>query len=259
MMRVGWLADKPDYKGGAELEAERLIACAPSGIEIIPCPPGRIVADVDVYVIHNCFDYDRTIIGTLSQKPVIKRIHDVWLAGNMDLRRWLLAHSKVLLFSSPLHLEVFKWQVSAPIRLIPSAIDTTSFEVLKPNGRTGACWIGRMVDGKGILEAAAWAKMEGLTLDLYGFPRINNLPAPIRYCGELPPEAVASTLAQYQTFVFLPEQPEPYARTAVEAWLAGCKLVINGNVGARWWIEKHPEQIPQAASLFWETVTRAVN
>lgn len=64
----------------------------------------------------------------------------------------------------------------------------------------------------------------------------------------------AETLAHYQRFVFLPTVIEPFGRAAVEAWAAGLDLVLNRNVGARWWIESNPDALRTAAHDFWLVV-----
>ena len=61
-------------------------------------------------------------------------------------------------------------------------------------------------------------------------------------------------LAKYERFVFLPMVLEPFGRTVVEAWAAGCAVVTNGLVGARYWIERDDGAIESAASDFWELV-----
>jgi hypothetical protein len=64
----------------------------------------------------------------------------------------------------------------------------------------------------------------------------------------------ALTLSRYQTFVFLPTAFEPCGRAVIEAWAAGCRLVLNRNVGARHWIEREPEALETAAENFWRAV-----
>ena len=58
----------------------------------------------------------------------------------------------------------------------------------------------------------------------------------------------------YERFVFLPTVIEPFGRVVVEAWAAGCELVINDLVGARYWIEHDPDRIRTAGTDFWELV-----
>ena len=62
-------------------------------------------------------------------------------------------------------------------------------------------------------------------------------------------------LFSYETFVFLPTEPEPFSRTTVEAWAAGCKLVVNRNIGALHWIENDPQALSTASERLWGIVS----
>jgi hypothetical protein len=42
----------------------------------------------------------------------------------------------------------------------------------------------------------------------------------------------------------------------VEADAAGCKVITNRLVGARYWLEKAPDKLESAADDFWKLVTR---
>lgn len=79
-----------------------------------------------------------------------------------------------------------------------------------------------------------------------------------QYCGKVEPENVYKILGEYETFVFLPDDIEPYGRTVIEAWLAGCELVINGNVGAAWWIDHEPDAVERGSELFWEQIRTVI-
>ena len=64
-----------------------------------------------------------------------------------------------------------------------------------------------------------------------------------------PPEI----LGRYERFVFLPTTVEPFGRAVVEAWAAGCELIVNRNVGALHWLE-NPAGLRTAAADFWSLV-----
>jgi len=61
-------------------------------------------------------------------------------------------------------------------------------------------------------------------------------------------------LASYKRFVFLPTVIEPFGRVVAEAWAAGCEVVTNNLVGAKWWIENNPGALETAAEDFWRVV-----
>lgn len=266
-MRIGWLADQFPFKGGAEYESDELRRKAPNGVQIIDCTPEHMHSGVDVYVIHNCGTYKlldqlgRDVIECLSQKPVVKRVHDVAMVAEPTLRAWLIENAKTILCSSPQHVKAIDWGgATREIELVPSAINVLPFQTrMAPVSRVGTVWLGRIFEGKGIGEAAKWARRQHSEVDVYGFgPMERQLPEPLRFCGALPHESIAEVLMQYERFVFLPSKIEPFGRTAVEAWLAGCELVLNENVGALWWLINKPDDITCGAEMFWKHVMEAV-
>ena len=257
-VKIGWLADDPSYKGGAELAAEELIACAPEWAEIVLCPPHQVREDVDAYVIHNCVQYNAGIISRLDRKPVIKCVHDVWPEGDMHLKAWLLNHARVLLLSSPLHRQYVRGSVMTMI--VPNAISLDRFRAARNGTRSGAIWLGRLEAGKGIDEALQWAEQNGHTLDFYGYGSLaHTFCEPGRYCGRLEPGQVPEVLGRYQTFVFLPTAVEPFSRTVVEAWAAGCELVVNNNIGAVWGLQNNPAALDRGGQMFWEIVEQCLS
>jgi glycosyltransferase involved in cell wall biosynthesis len=256
--RLGWLADRPPYQGGAELESLTLQQAAPKWAEIVYCPPGRVALDVDAYIVHNCTEYTADDLPALMTRPVIKRVHDVWPVGDEALRHYLLNKSRVVLLSSKLHRASLPYAVRSPIAYIPSAI-TPPAEMPK-TARNGVVWLGRMYPSKGLVSVRQWALQRGLSADVYGYgPDVVQCFGPLTYKGKYNPSDVWDILAKYEYFVFLPEAVEPYGRTVAEAYLAGCKLVVNGNVGAAEWIEHRPQAVAEGAALFWQEVEEALH
>jgi hypothetical protein len=252
-VRVGWLCDDPGYIGGAELTQAEFKAAAPEGVEIVDCPPGRIAAGVDRYVVHNCVHYSLADVRATVGTPVVRYLHDVWPHGDPEVRRHIL-DTATLIFCSPLHLERFPHKINPHALTIPPALDLASF---KPNRQTkrhrkGNCSIAQWrASSKGAHLLAEWADANG-TVDVYG----EGLRASgnLHPHGPLAPSDVAQTLWRYERFVFLPCALEPFCRTVAEAWAAGCEIVTNRYVGALHWIEKEPEKLETAAEDFWEAV-----
>lgn len=263
-VRVGWLADIAyQYRGGAEMVSDELLAAVPDWAEIVPCPAGAVVEDVDVYVVQNCFQYHADIIPLLEKKPVIKMIHDVWPHGDVALRFWLLDHAKRLVMVSELQLLAFGWQLSAPITFIPPPVDLAPFRAAAQAERSGAVWLGRLFPGKGLKQALAWAEINQTVLDFYGYgpdrEQITGSPW-ARYCGEARYEDVPEILGRYKTFVFLPDGIDTFSRTTAEAFAAGCELVINSNVGAVSYLQNGTleERVEHAPGDFWALVREVV-
>lgn len=107
--------------------------------------------------------------------------------------------------------------------------------------------MGRMAYGKGLEFLAEYPE----PVDVYSSVPVAS-EGSVRYRG--PAENVATVLSRYRTFVFLPTAIEPFGRAVVEAWAAGLELVVNRNVGARYYIEEAPEKLETAAQDFWTVV-----
>jgi len=71
----------------------------------------------------------------------------------------------------------------------------------------------------------------------------------------VPYEHMPHILGRAEKFVFLPSWPEAFGRVVVEAWAAGCELLIRDeNIGSCWWIKNQPEALAHGAELFWDAV-----
>jgi len=262
--RIGWLADAADsYRGGAEMVSDELQAQAPGWAEITYLPPEGVTEGFDAYVVHNCVSYGEEIVRVIQDKPVIKMIHDVWPHGDFNLRRWLL-NTATLIFVSPLQLQTFKYAVNKQaVVYVPANVYTLPYKqaAQAAQNRSGAIWLGRLFPGKGVEAAIAWAEANQTPLDFYGYgPLVEAVAGQYaRYCGRVAPDDTPALLARYERFVFLPTEVDTYSRTTVEAYVAGCKLTINGNVGAAYWIKEEPQAIHEGAARFWKVVEGAIN
>lgn len=258
-MRIGWLTDQTPNSGGAELTQAEFRAAAPGGVEVIDCPPIAVEPGVDRYVVHNCTTYGPEIIEALEGKPVFRYWHDCDPNSDPVLREWLLANATHI-FCSPLQRERFPHSLDGEWPSVPPAVDLARFrptrQMKRNTERVGTCWLGSMMNqGKGIQLAGEYAEREGIQVDFFGNgPHSPGLTTHTRPCGSIPYEQVPTVLASYERFLFLPSEIEPFGRAVVEAWAAGCELVINANVGARYWIEEAPEKIETAAKDFWSIV-----
>lgn len=250
-MRVGLLYDFLGVVGGAELNIEAYKRSAPDDVIIVDCPPGRPLPACDVYVVGNCTMYAGWITTAFEGKRVIKIVSDLWRVCEDGLRTWLLDNAEPLLVS-PVLAEVAEWRFAKRYRYAPSVIDLDAFRIAAANSqqRAGACWVGRCFASKGIAEAQAWASENELPLDIYG----EGPDKPADGKGLVVQSELPQTLARYEWFVFLPREFDPCPRSVIEAWAAGCKLVLNGQQGASWWIEHNPAALEDAAGLFWRAV-----
>lgn len=257
MTRVGWLADPIVTLGGAELTQAEFLAAAPEGVEVIPVHPGDRPGDVDVtcdrYVIHNCLSYGIEDLEMVEAAgvPVVKYWHDVGPHVKPEVRYWL-DRNTTSICCSPLQADVMGYD---DVAHIPPAIDLNRFASAAADAdpeRKGAVSVASWANpGKAPHQVAEWGAQNG-GVDFFG----GGVCAP-QGSREVAQATLPLLLANYKTFVFLPTAIEPFGRVVVEAWAAGCEVVTNGNVGARYWIEENPEGLETAAADFWKAVLNA--
>jgi glycosyltransferase involved in cell wall biosynthesis len=256
---VGWIADSFDVPGGAELTQGEFRAAAPTGVHLIEVQPGDLeqLGGCDCVCIHNCVTYPAAeTIAALDGKPVLRYWHDlarVGGPGDPALNRWAAEHATSV-FCSPLHRDRFPHRIGGESHLIPPAIDLDRFRSQGKRRPGGACWLGSAAHaGKGLIQAFEWAE-ENEPVDFWGVLPFEPPDSPrIVAKGPVPPQYVPEILGRYQRFVFLPTTVEPFGRAVVEAWAAGCELIVNRNVGALHWIES-PKGLQSAAGDFWRLV-----
>jgi hypothetical protein len=258
MTRVAWLADLSNTDGtgpgGAEMTQAEFRSASPKDAEVVYVPKTGLdaVEGCDIACVFNVAHYPEDTIQWLKGKRVVRYWNDVAPHGSPELTRWLLANSTNV-FCSPLHWERFPWRNGNDLEyhLIPPPVDLAPFRKAgdKSKHRAGACsvapWRGY---GKVPFPVQEWARTNG-PVDFYGAGQCappGSVPVPYDQLPEL--------LARYQTFVYLPTLLEPFCRTAAEAWAAGLDLVLNGNIGARYWLEENPGAIDTALQDFWKLV-----
>lgn len=236
-------------RGGAELAMDELIDLAPERVTITS------PADAETVVIGNCVKADpETLIPNLEGKDVWRFHHDLARDEPLLLREWLKDNARHI-FTSPLHRELYGWEHES--ELIPPCPKLADF---KPNRQTR-----RHGKRKGTVAVGSWQSQSkggrlvadlGEPLDCYGPGAFPPRGPHINYVGTVNPPDLPALLWQYERFVFLPIAPEPFGRCVAEAWAAGCEVVTNDLVGARWWIENEPDRLFTAAEDFWEYVRR---
>lgn len=237
-MRVGWLQDDPGYVGGAELTMAEFKAAAPEGVEVVDCLAAAVYEGLDRYVVGNCLTYNLRDAQALGDSPRFRYHHDT----NHGIEQLELDATHI--FCSPLQRE----RMGMEGECIPPALDLDHFRaVANQNHRKGAVCIGRMAYGKGLELLAEYPEPVHVYSSVWA-PTEGNA----RYCG--PAEDVSLVLSQYERFVFLPQALEPFGRAVVEAWAAGLQIVVNRNVGSRYWIEENPRGLETAAEDFWKLV-----
>ena len=262
-MKIGWLHDDFGMVGGSELSERTLRAGAPEWAEIVTCPPQlRPPDDIEAFIIQNCATYPRKWREVFEGKPIVKHCRDSWWAGSITLRRWILDHAALLLFSSRMQEETYEHaHDSAKVAIVPPPVNLDWFKdaALPEDQRQDAIWVGRADPGKGLHLSCDWAWRTATPLDIYGDMNIKYLDVRefgglVTYHGKVPYEVLPGIYGRARIFHFTPVHIEPFARTVVEAWAAGCELIVEGRVGALEWIAERPDDIGRGVEMFWQEV-----
>jgi hypothetical protein len=213
------------------------------------------LAGCDAACVHNSITYPPETVDALRELPTLRYFHDLarrGAPGDGPLVRWAAEHATCV-FTSPLHRDRFPHAVVRASHLLPPALDLARFRASGGAKRSrGACWLGSGQHvGKGLLQACEWAEANE-PVDFWGHVTVEETPR-VRVKGPVPHDHVPTILRLYRRFVFLPTTTEPFGRAAVEAWAAGCELIVNRNLGALHWLD-HPDALESAAADFWRLV-----
>lgn len=243
-MKVAWLVDDVGARGGAELTVAEFRAAAP--VEIVEVAPDQLdlAAGCDRAVLHNVVSYPADTVQTLGEMPIFKYHHDVGPWVKPQLAQDLYSRATHI-FCSPLQATHMGFPDAV---CIPPALDLEPFRTAAENAgeRRGSVTVGAWMNwGKSPERCREVAP----DVEFYGFgPCAPAGTVAIDY------EDIPALLARFKTFIHMPSVLEPFGRAVVEAWAAGCKIVTNQLVGARWWIENEPAKLETAADDFWEIV-----
>lgn len=264
-MRIGWMVDPGLPRAGMVLSVEAFEAAKPDGVELYHCRPDRRPPDdLDAYVLHGDL-FDRRWIQMMADKPLLAHRHGAWYGGDPVFRRWVLDNADLMTFNSPSQRERFPYPVNAPEALIPLPVDIDRLVQAgeRSNGREGTVFLGLLVPAKGVARVLDWALAPGNgPVDFWGeapfLQVLGDITPPCRYRGPVDYERIPETLAGYENFIFAPPDGDLYARVTVEAWAAGCNLILEGDTKAFYeWF--HPDACKTAARTFWEKVSEVID
>jgi glycosyltransferase involved in cell wall biosynthesis len=166
------------------------------------------------------------------------------------------------IFLSPLHKSAYEHvypKMSESICL-PSPIEVERFKPLniprQPNLVVG---VNSLLPFKGINTVLDFAAQNHDKKFIFygGKPdQPFRMPPNASYAGLQPNERLPEIYSAAEYFIHLPETPQPFERTVAEAYLCGCKLLINPLVGAvtyDWWTDRDSvrKHVGEAAGQIW--------
>lgn len=262
-MKVGWIADHfyPKFIGGAEITDHILIRTGRElGHEVDELGRDSEYWRYDLLVVSNVHTFPKEAVFNLVSEDFVFFLHD---PTTHDFYPLLLERSRLNIFLSPLHRswyeERFRIGNSA---LIPSPIDVDRY--CAGEKRKNYCaYLGLIAKHKGHLNVVEYA-LSHPELEFHLFGKLDedehvyDLPN-LFYEGEVETGRTREILAEAEYYIHLPEWVEAFGRAVVEAYLSGCKLITNGNVGCMsypWWgdPEKVREEVANSRYVFWREI-----
>ena len=273
-MKVLWIADflLKDNKGGAQQTNSVMIKAGRKRGHSIRVVSGGSLPDskgsYDVIVINNVTKYTKEQIGGLvATGRVIRYEHDHWVAENYPE---LYKEVKHTIFLSPFHKESIEKQIGYKIKnssLVPSPIDTKRFTLGKEKEDNTVIYTGNICKEKGIEGLIEYA-LENKHLKFYvigwgamveDVKKIDN----IQYLEGMEQEKLVEYYQKCEYFYHRPTWKEPFGRTVVEAYLCGCNLLLNNNVGAISWDWDYSDynliqKKVQSQSNFWNIIENEI-
>lgn len=275
--KVLWLTDhtvEDVPAGGAEITDSYVIKAGRQlGFDIDVIRPCNLRSNrldrSDLVIFSNCYKFAEAARNRIMEtKPYIVYSHDSgrWahvLKAHPDMMKNALA----TIFLSPLHKACFnKFLVGAKnVLLVPPYIPYT-FHDKGLSRLNKIMFVGNIHDGKGIPAIIDYAKNNpDMIFDFYFKRHSDSLRSQLRQLkncnlkGYVPKEEIYYNYNRYKYFIHIPKHSESFGRAVGEAFLCGCKLIVNNRVGAlsyNWDYKTFRQKTSQSHFTFWENLTK---
>jgi len=257
-------------------------------IELVTPSSGGVVPKVDGIIVSNASAFPASNLMGMSELgiPIIWFIHDYFPICKYRLfypmgnsckscylkERWLpvLKLARLIIWLSPLHRESWLWLYpeleDIPYHLAPSPVSADLFYDLHLERKEGVISVEGLHPFKGRDYILRWIEdhPEVKVTIIGGNPDpLGSLPPNCRSIGVVPNVDMNEVYNQHEALLHLPQSPSPFDRTVAEAFLAGCKIIGNKNIGALsydWFIscESVAEHCKNSPKEFWEVIENAL-
>lgn len=292
-MRIVWIADYnflATLAGGAEMsDRKAYIYGLKKGYDINLVNPENAnklaVNAVEMFVISNAARFNFSWLSkAVSGKPYVMYLHDYYplckyrlfypmlekckKCKSIESVKPMLLNSILNIFLSPLHFKSWCFTIPElkdhPHHIHPSPVDLDLFKPIpgvKRNPNAGL--VVNPAAFKGAKNTVEYCKNHPkITFTFVGSPVEGiKLPPNCVQAGYVPTPRMPGMFAQANYYVELPDTPQPYNRTVLEAKLTEVpNLILNKNIGALsypWFnkdikiVRKH---IQEAVPKWWEKV-----
>lgn len=255
--------------GGAELTCQQLIDAGRAlGHEIVEItsrkPHGLRRNDYDLMIVNNVKHFRLIEIMAALKARFVYFCHDPLV---LPIQATLFSRARRVIFCSPLQRRFYAERFSLAddrVVVMPPPIEASRFRPLEKEDYAVA--VGEIGPHKGLEHVIRFAEEHPeLPVRLYG-RKASSSTIPSRpnleYMGVAAYADVPRIVGHAKVFVHLPNCLECYGRAVMEAYLCGCELIVNGNIGAlsfEWpWDDPNAvrENLARAPRDFWSLVTQ---
>lgn len=252
---VVWIADHDarEHPGGAQQTADRLIAeLRREGLTVLHATArrrrelsARLRRSRALFIVGTVKRLPSSALAQIvARKRFIRFEHD-YLFGHQTAAGSVYGRAAANIFLSPLQREEMErtigWRIPRVRYQLPPFEEAFRRRGARPAPGT-VLWLGQVHEIKGVAQVVAYARKRtdlrftfrgfGSPSDVEGLSRsLARLPN-CSFGGPLPHDQAADAYRAHEYFVHLPAWREPFGRTVAEAYLCGCKLIVNDNVGA---------------------------
>lgn len=270
-MTIAWVADFTikEHLGGSQQTNARMIEHGRElGYEIVEYTAKNLDRKIvaDLMITNNITTFDIEMIKSLMERiPTIRYDHDIWASIE---RPQVFDGTVQNIFLSPWHQEKVGLNMKRVVEgvCVPSPIDTKIFYkegAVKEEG--SVLWVGSIAPHKGLDKLISFAQQnpqKKIRVVSFDCPK-DSLAPNIEIVGEKHGKELAEIYRSSEILFHHPDH-EAFGRTVMEAYLCGCKLDLNENVGAisyDWDYDNYEEVREHLKSerKFWEVVERATN
>lgn len=265
--KVIWISDRsyPQYQGGAEQtdfvirEAGKKLGLDIIWSNVIPSD------DCDFIVISNIHMWPNEDCDELVESPYKK----VFFSHDPLIHQFYpkaIKNSFLSIFMSPAHYDFYRRKFIIQNYIIqPHGLFDIDCWYSKEPKKDYYLYIGDLNDYKGVQNVYKWAEENpDKQVKLYGrnFARFPFLINNFKFYGWLPDEKLPETLAEAKYFIHLPSMIDPCPRMITFAYLSGCTIIGNDNIGLSsydWpWDDKEKikEILRKAPLEFWYKINK---
>ena len=281
--KIIWLADFTtlDHQGGAQQTNKIMIDRGREkglDIDIVKCEDfdQSVINDDTIIIINNItLLSDKNLQFIIDNAKYVRYCHDYSCINRLNNFPEFYDNSLLNIFVSPLHHIEYKRAYKYNVKNIfyqNSPVDTKKFYIKDIDRKHNeVMWVGQLVSHKGINNVAEYAKENPLVkLKVYGFGterllnRFNGLDN-VEFLGEIDHDKIPEEYNKFGSFIHLPEWKEPFGRTILEAYLCGCDLIVNDNLGCMsfGWdygdYESIKKECKNSPNKFWKAILNVIN